>query len=1176
MANFVGMRVNITTASGLVVEGVVLSVSAENQQLMLEKVVAKDAFGRSHTLPQLALPGREIQDLKLLPDEEPEAAPAEDPAIISYSRENTPAARQFTVPTSAAKRQSTGGGVYPALDQVESDTSESDDQRHATRQHHYHQRGHDKQRRSPKHGTSHRAPRKEPLQHGAVRLLKRDGQRRTSPSRKDDRGGGRDARTGKGWAQEDVSDYHESEFDFQLNLDKFDKQRVFEEIRANDNVAPEDRLVHTNINRDLLNRARNYDQPLAKLSHKENVLDSVPAPPPPTPPVMYAYAGDKEEQGAAHQRQPSPTGSDSRYRQHSATTRQRQSMHLPDDRDHDTEPARRASSAYTLGGATVAAEHGRHSSPRERHETSESSSSRAHMSRIGSRGHVSSSDLPPPSPVNEVQCRTANGVTVPSVTVLQTLAIERLLSQQAGPSEDALIENAGRSVAQLIMQLLGGSRRFNQHNHNSAPHVVFLAGNNKNGAHTLCAARHLANRGALVTAVAASAADGAPESRPAPSDLTSLLAKAGFVHEQHGQTGGAASRETQSKPIDVVAQQMRYLKHAGGRIVGQPEDVPDAVIDMVVDGLLGFLTLRDLPSEMDRRIACDLMAWTKSLRAPILSVDVPSGVDATTGAIAYPPHHINPRWTVCLGIPKSGVLTRGVAGELFLADMGIPSALWEAVGVRGWPAKCGPWEDRFVVPLDTLQRARQAAANLVAGHRLPAAAAAAQHLRRFATTDDQDAEKSNAEPATPPPTLQAPLPLPKVIKPKAKTYTVLPHRTDLTSRLWLSRYDKNNEDFKAMEAKSSGVDWKHRIVLKKMSDSYVEEFLPFKSNPQVREEYINFYGSIRIAKILEDLDAMAGQIAYIHCDDGTPDTPPLTLVTASVDRMDLLKRPSADEDLKLSGCLTFVGHSSMEVSINVQEVDGSVVKAPIMSAKFTFVARDPRTNTAVQVNPLVLQNDTEKMLFAMGADLKARKKQAAESALGKTPPTSEERLLIHDLWLQSKKYTDSKAPLPTHSAWMKDTQLSSVVITQPQDRNIHNNIFGGYLMRLAFELAYATGTVFCNSHPQFLAMDDIWFRRPVPIGSLLSFNSQVVYSRGYQDGRSFQVQVTADVIDPLTLKRETTNVFHLTFTSPQHKVPAIMPQTYEEAMRYLDGKRKWEVGYEMAKEHRSSLIKDWE
>jgi len=62
---------------------------------------------------------------------------------------------------------------------------------------------------------------------------------------------------------------------------------------------------------------------------------------------------------------------------------------------------------------------------------------------------------------------------------------------------------------------------------------------------------------------------------------------------------------------------------------------------------------------------------------------------------------------------------------------------------------------------------------------------------------------------------------------------------------------------------------------------------------------------------MEDLDALAGAIAYKHADDGKPNSMPLTIVTASVDRIDWLK-PLDVCDLRLSGHVTYVGYSSME------------------------------------------------------------------------------------------------------------------------------------------------------------------------------------------------------------------------------------------------------------------------
>ena len=56
-----------------------------------------------------------------------------------------------------------------------------------------------------------------------------------------------------------------------------------------------------------------------------------------------------------------------------------------------------------------------------------------------------------------------------------------------------MIENAGRTIAMLTLQALGGNRRIKPGNHNDKPLVVVLAGNNRMGAFALAAARHLAN-----------------------------------------------------------------------------------------------------------------------------------------------------------------------------------------------------------------------------------------------------------------------------------------------------------------------------------------------------------------------------------------------------------------------------------------------------------------------------------------------------------------------------------------------------------------------------------------------------------------------------------------------------------------------------------------------------------
>ncbi len=42
---------------------------------------------------------------------------------------------------------------------------------------------------------------------------------------------------------------------------------------------------------------------------------------------------------------------------------------------------------------------------------------------------------------------------------------------------------------------------------------------------------------------------------------------------------------------------------------------------------------------------------------------------------------------------------------------------------------------------------------------------------------------------------------------------------------------------------------------------------------------------------------------------------------------------------------------------------------------------------------------------------------------------------------------------------------------QPQERNIANKIFGGYLMRSAAELAFSCAFMYAQSQPAFVALD---------------------------------------------------------------------------------------------------------
>ncbi len=98
----------------------------------------------------------------------------------------------------------------------------------------------------------------------------------------------------------------------------------------------------------------------------------------------------------------------------------------------------------------------------------------------------------------------------------------------------------------------------------------------------------------------------------------------------------------------------------------------------------------------------------------------------------------------------------------------------------------------------------------------------------------------------------------------------------------------------------------------------------FAQNHELRKNYCTVGEKcLRYGKIIEELDAMAGDCSYKYImqndDDATfdPSKRPYYLVTVSVDRVDFMNKLSADKDLKLSAYMLMAKGSSLMVKIDV-------------------------------------------------------------------------------------------------------------------------------------------------------------------------------------------------------------------------------------------------------------------
>uniref|UniRef100_A0A8C5JZH7 Acyl-CoA thioesterase 9 n=1 Tax=Jaculus jaculus TaxID=51337 RepID=A0A8C5JZH7_JACJA len=122
---------------------------------------------------------------------------------------------------------------------------------------------------------------------------------------------------------------------------------------------------------------------------------------------------------------------------------------------------------------------------------------------------------------------------------------------------------------------------------------------------------------------------------------------------------------------------------------------------------------------------------------------------------------------------------------------------------------------------------------------------------------------------------------------------------------------------------------------RKMKDSLIEVLLPLGSEPELREKYLTVQNTVRFGRILEDLDSLGGTgitlVPLIHRCSHT-----LNPVT----RKDMCKQSlSPEQDIKLTGHVSWVGKTSMEVKMQMFQLHGDEF-CPVLEATFVMVARD--------------------------------------------------------------------------------------------------------------------------------------------------------------------------------------------------------------------------------------------
>ena len=324
--------------------------------------------------------------------------------------------------------------------------------------------------------------------------------------------------------------------------------------------------------------------------------------------------------------------------------------------------------------------------------------------------------------------------------------------------------------------------------------------------------------------------------------------------------------------------------------------------------------------------------------------------------------------------------------------------------------------------------------------------------------------------------------------------------------------------------------------------------LRFGTDPALRRRFMvtdePVRANLRVGLLLEVLDKLAEEtsLSYLH-----RFAPQAHVVTAAMDDLEVRSAPDVDRDMLLHARVNYVGSTSMEVGIRIEQDEQP--RRHIASCYFTMVAR--QNDRGVVVRPLSYETPEAQRRSARAQD---RRAQARGTQRGydasPEPPTLEEYRLLHDL----HRASDDPA---AHPLLAHDLVTGGWERTYPEYENVPQTIFGGYVIHRAYMYAHLCAEMVADQRALLVSSNRIDFYQPVRMGDKLHFESQITYT----GTTSLAVETSITRISRDRTVTALSNNCLFTFVNVDAElrrlpVPPIYPRSFSEDAKYLAARRR--------------------
>ncbi len=331
-----------------------------------------------------------------------------------------------------------------------------------------------------------------------------------------------------------------------------------------------------------------------------------------------------------------------------------------------------------------------------------------------------------------------------------------------------------------------------------------------------------------------------------------------------------------------------------------------------------------------------------------------------------------------------------------------------------------------------------------------------------------------------------------------------------------------------------------------------QKTLPLGTDPALRRRYMvvdePLPGNMRFGLLLEILDKVAEEAALQYVNQFHPTA---RVVTAAIDTIVIRHAVDVTCDLTFAATINHIGRSSLEIGIRVEQPGDPTIH--IASCYFTMVARSGYGDnvTSVPLPPLDYVEPIERR--RAGKALARREEYRFYQAALHEPPSRTEYEMLTALHRAQDEPAFS-GPLCGRlitDAWER---------TYPDQENVPFTIFGGYLIRRAFELSSICSELVASNRSIIAGVNRINFFHPVRMGDKLHFTSRVVYT----NGSHICVEAGIERISRDRTVKALSNSCLFTFANVDgelhhHSVPTVHPTTYAEDARYLAAHRSLQI-----------------